>query len=78
VRIPGAEIDQDAVRAFLRERLAAYKVPKCVLVFEEGELAFTGNQKIQLGPLREAALTRLAAEGVEIDGHRYSQAPSAG
>lgn len=78
VRLPGAEISQQAVREFLRERLAAYKVPKCVLVFDEGDLAFTGNQKIQLGPLREAAETRLAAEGIEIDGHRYQPASSPG
>ena len=76
VRIPGNEISQDALRGFLRERLAAYKVPKCVLVFDEGELAFTGNQKIQLGPLREAAEQRLAAAGIEIDGHRYQSAES--
>jgi acyl-CoA synthetase (AMP-forming)/AMP-acid ligase II len=76
VRIPGAEISQDAVRAFLRERLAAYKVPKCVLLFDEGDLAFTGNQKVQLGPLREAAENRLAAEGIEIDGHHYGVPPA--
>ena len=48
------------------------------LVFEEGELAFTGNQKIQLGPLREAAEARMASQGIEIDGHRYRASASEG
>jgi fatty-acyl-CoA synthase len=60
-----------AIRAFLRERLAPYKVPREVLFFAPDELAYTGNQKIQIGPLREAALARLAAERVEILGHAY-------
>ena len=34
-------------------RLAPYKVPRRVLFFRPDELAYTGNQKIQLGPLRE-------------------------
>jgi acyl-CoA synthetase (AMP-forming)/AMP-acid ligase II len=63
--------DEAAIRAFLRERLAPYKVPRRVLVFDPGTIALTQNQKVQLAPLREAALARLAAEGAEIAGHRY-------
>ncbi|HSJ99468.1 MAG TPA: fatty acid--CoA ligase family protein, partial [Myxococcota bacterium] len=63
--------DEDAIRAFLRERLAPYKVPRRVLVLRAAELALTQNQKVQVAPLREAALARLAAEGAEIAGHRY-------
>jgi acyl-CoA synthetase (AMP-forming)/AMP-acid ligase II len=63
--------DGEAIRAFLRERLAPYKVPRRVLFFRPGELAYTGNQKIQHAPLRAAACARLAAEGAEIAGHRY-------
>ena len=66
-------VTEDELRRFLRERLAVYKVPRRVLFFDEGELAFTGNQKIQLAPLREAALRRLAEMGVEIDGHHYRE-----
>jgi fatty-acyl-CoA synthase len=58
-------------RRYLRSKLAAYKVPKRVLFFRADDLSYTGNQKIQLDPLREAALTRLAADGASIDGHRY-------
>jgi fatty-acyl-CoA synthase len=64
---PGGE----AIREFLRGSLAPYKVPRRVLLFSPEELAYTGNQKIQVGPLREAALARLAAEQAEIAGHRY-------
>ena len=72
VREEGApEVVGEALREFLRERLAPYKVPRRVLLFSPEELSFTGNQKIQVGPLREAALARLAAERAEIAGHRY-------
>jgi acyl-CoA synthetase (AMP-forming)/AMP-acid ligase II len=67
----GVAPDGEAIRSFLRERLAAYKVPRRILFFAPGELAYTGNQKIQVGPLREAALARLAAEEAEILGHVY-------
>jgi len=70
----GAKIDEAELRAWLRERLAAYKVPKRVLEFAASELAWTGNQKVQVAPLREAARKRLAAEGAVIDGHRYTEA----
>jgi fatty-acyl-CoA synthase len=67
----GAEPDPEEIRGFLRQHLAPYKVPRRVLFFRPDELSYTGNQKIQVGPLREAALARLAAEGAEIAGHRY-------
>jgi len=67
----GTEPRESEIRGFLRERLAPYKVPRRVLFFRENELAYTGSQKIQLGPLREAALRRLQAEAAEIEGHRY-------
>ena len=35
------------------------------------ELSYTGNQKVQRGPLREKALERLRAESAEIEGHIY-------
>jgi len=63
--------DEAAIRAFLRERVAPYKVPRRVLAFGKGDVALTQNQKVQVAPLREAALARLAAEGAEISGHRY-------
>jgi fatty-acyl-CoA synthase len=73
VSAEGAEPDEEGVVAFLRTKLAAYKVPRRVLFFGADELSFTGTQKIQLGPLREAALRRLGDEGAEIAGHRYAR-----
>jgi fatty-acyl-CoA synthase len=67
----GHRVDESAIRDFLRERLAAYKVPRRVLAFRADELSYTGNQKVQLPPLRQLALERLAAEGALIEGHRY-------
>jgi fatty-acyl-CoA synthase len=69
----GAHPEEGEIRSFLRERLAAYKVPRRVLFFAAEELSYTGTQKIQVGPLREAALRRLAAEGAEIAGHAFGE-----
>ena len=75
VRADGASFDDSAreaeIRAALRGRVAAYKVPRRVLFFDPDELDYTANQKIQVGPLREAALARLQREGAEIEGFRY-------
>jgi fatty-acyl-CoA synthase len=65
--LPGEE----EVRAVLRSKLAAYKVPRRVLFFRPDELSYTGSQKIQADPLRRAALARLEAERAEIAGFRY-------
>ncbi|MEE9608675.1 MAG: fatty acid--CoA ligase family protein, partial [Myxococcota bacterium] len=67
----GAALDEGEIRSFLRSKLAAYKVPRRVLCFREDELSYTGNQKIQVDPLRQAALRKLEAEGAVIDGYRY-------
>jgi fatty-acyl-CoA synthase len=71
VAVEDAELDEESLRAWLRERLAAYKVPRRVLYFRAGELAYTGNQKVQVEPLRAAALRRLREERAEIHGYRY-------
>jgi fatty-acyl-CoA synthase len=67
----GATPDEAGLRAWLRERLAAYKVPKRVLWFAAEDFSYTGNQKVQVDPLKAAALERLADEGAEIDGYRF-------
>jgi fatty-acyl-CoA synthase len=71
VAAEGAEVDEESLRAWLRERLAAYKVPRRVLFFRADELAYTSNQKVQVAPLRDAALRRLREERTEIQGYRY-------
>ncbi len=70
--VEGAAPQEEEIRAWLRARLAAYKIPKRVLFFRPGEVAYTANQKVQVAPLRAAALARLCAEGAVIDGHRYA------
>jgi len=62
---------EDELRAYLKSRLAAYKIPRRVLFFRADELSYTGNQKVQLQPLEEAAQRRLDAERAEIEGYRY-------
>jgi acyl-CoA synthetase (AMP-forming)/AMP-acid ligase II len=39
----GAAASEDEIKAFLRERVASYKVPKRVLFFAEGEIPMTGS-----------------------------------
>ena len=56
-------LDTPQLLAFLRQRLASYKVPRHVLFFCEEEVALTGNAKIKAGELRELAAKRLAEKG---------------
>jgi acyl-CoA synthetase (AMP-forming)/AMP-acid ligase II len=55
----GAELSEEGVRAFGREKLASYKVPRRVLFFEEHELKTTGSAKIKTADLRKLASDRL-------------------
>ena len=58
----GAAVTEEQVRAFAREKLAAFKVPRRVLFFEESELALTGSAKVKAGELIDLATQRLAGE----------------
>jgi fatty-acyl-CoA synthase len=40
----GANVSEDDIRGFLRERVAAYKVPKRVLFFDDGQIPMTGSE----------------------------------
>lgn len=71
VAVEGHTLDETAILASLKKKLAAYKLPRKILLFEESNLNFTGNQKIQSGKLIEQALTRLHDEAIEIDGVNY-------
>lgn len=74
----GAQVDAAALIEHLRARLARYKVPRHVLQFGADELAFTSNQKLQVGALRDQALRRLEAEGVTLEGVTYRPAAPVG
>jgi fatty-acyl-CoA synthase len=59
----GADTNADSLRAFLRERLAAYKVPKQVLIFDDGAIPLTASAtKVRDDELRQLVMTRLESE----------------
>jgi acyl-CoA synthetase (AMP-forming)/AMP-acid ligase II len=61
----GAEADADDIRAFLKERVAAYKVPKRVLFFADGEIPMTtSDTKVRDDALLALVRERLANEPV--------------
>ena len=57
---PDAKVDEDGVRAFVREHLSSYKVPRRVLFFDSAEMPVTGTDKVQHTELRQLALARMA------------------
>lgn len=59
VREEDSGVDEAAVRAALRTRLAAYKVPKRVLFFEIEDYPLTASGKVRDDALRQLALARL-------------------
>jgi acyl-CoA synthetase (AMP-forming)/AMP-acid ligase II len=58
---PGYAVDEEGVRAFAREHLSSYKVPRRVLFFDRAELPTTGTDKVQHAELRALAEARVAA-----------------
>jgi fatty-acyl-CoA synthase len=59
-----APLDEDAVRAFARQSLASYKVPRRVLFFNEDELELTGTAKIKTADLKALVIKRLEVEAI--------------
>jgi acyl-CoA synthetase (AMP-forming)/AMP-acid ligase II len=60
----GARLDEEELRAFAKEQLASYKVPRRVIFFDEAEFDQTGNAKVKTAELRKLAVERLEAEAV--------------
>lgn len=58
----GAVLTEETVKAFAKETLASYKVPRRVLFFAEDDLKTTGSAKIKTADLRKLAQERLAQE----------------
>ncbi len=56
----GQQLAAEEIRAFAKQTLSGYKVPREVLFFNEGELPLTGSNKVKLASLREIAASRLA------------------
>jgi acyl-CoA synthetase (AMP-forming)/AMP-acid ligase II len=59
----GADASADEVKAFLRQRIASYKVPKHVLFFADGEIPMTGSDT----KVRDTDLLKLVAEKMETE-----------
>jgi acyl-CoA synthetase (AMP-forming)/AMP-acid ligase II len=57
-----AGLNEEAVRAFAREKLASYKVPRRVLFFTESDMQLTGSSKVKTSDLRKLASDRLETE----------------
>jgi fatty-acyl-CoA synthase len=58
----GAVLDEDGVKAFAKQKLASYKVPRRVLFMGNDDIQTTGTAKIKTADLRKLAADRLAAE----------------
>jgi fatty-acyl-CoA synthase len=70
-------IEEAAIRDFLKQRLASYKVPRRVLFFGDGEIALTGSAKIKPTALRELVAKRLST-GEQDRNEIPNAAPSLG
>lgn len=55
----GASLSDTEIRAFAKERLASYKLPRRVLFLAEDDLETTGSAKIKTADLRKFAAERL-------------------
>ncbi|MBU6268827.1 MAG: AMP-binding protein [Sphingomonadales bacterium] len=62
VRHAGATVSEDEIKAFAKQKLASYKVPRRVLFVAEDELKTTGTAKIKTADLRKLASELLKAE----------------
>jgi fatty-acyl-CoA synthase len=61
----GAQLEEGRVRAFIKEKLASYKVPRRVLFVAEDDLSVTGSSKIRSNAMRELAARRLCENARE-------------
>lgn len=60
VPVDGAALNTDELAAFLKTRLASFKVPRHILLFSEEDYPLTGNEKVKAGELKTLAAQRLA------------------
>jgi fatty-acyl-CoA synthase len=58
---PGADVGEDHVRQYCRERISHFKVPRYIRFVDEFPMTVTG--KIQKFKMREIAVAELALEG---------------
>ncbi len=61
VPVDGVSLNEDEIKAFVKQEVASFKVPRRVLFFSDADYALTGNEKIKTSDLRALALARLEA-----------------
>lgn len=71
VTLQGKSVEIDEINTYLKQKLAAYKRPKHILLFNEDDLEFTGTQKIKSSSLISKAMRRLQHDNIEIEGVDY-------
>src|SRR5262249_30148071 len=62
VLYPGQGATADDLRAFCREQLASYKVPRHIFLIDEGALPRTGTGKVEKRALRTVAEARVSGD----------------
>lgn len=63
VPVDGVSVQPDELSRFLKEKLASFKLPRKVLLFEEADFAMTGNEKAKAKEIKAEASKRLKASG---------------
>jgi fatty-acyl-CoA synthase len=61
VPAPGVALDADEVRAALRGRVSAFKVPVHVVLVTADDIPWTASHKVRRGQLTDLLTARLAA-----------------
>lgn len=59
VPMEGEAFDSTALSAFLKQKLASFKLPREVLLFSEADFAMTGNEKAKAKEIKAVAARRL-------------------
>jgi len=59
VPVDGTSLDEHELLAFLKARLASFKVPRKVVFLDDGEFALTGNEKTKVDEIRQLVSKRL-------------------
>jgi acyl-CoA synthetase (AMP-forming)/AMP-acid ligase II len=67
VPLQGIEFKAERLLAHLREHLASYKVPKRVLLFEDGQLEFTSTDKVRIDGARQLVIDRLVSSDDDLE-----------
>ncbi len=65
IQNPGANLTEEIVKDFCRDKIARFKIPKYVLFVKEFPL--TGSGKIQKFKLKDVGLKLLAAQGITVE-----------